>query len=392
VTDKRVLEDQFRQAQKMEAVGRLAGGVAHDFNNLLMVISGYTEVLLDRVDGKDPLHTKVEAIQQAADRATTLTRQLLAFSRKQLLELKVVDVNAIVQDMERLLRPLIGENIDLTTRLEPNVGRTRADAGQLEQVIMNLVVNARDAMPKGGKLLLETAHIGREKARLGRSSGLPAGDYVMLAVTDTGIGMDAETQSKIFEPFFTTKSKEEGTGLGLSVLYNIVRASGGHVRVSSELGRGSTFRIYFPRVSAPAKLGLPELSLEPAHPGKETIVVAEDQPDLRWMICQFLQGLGYSVLEATDGRDAVALAEHYTGRIDLLLTDVVMPHIRGSEVARRMLERRPEMQVLFMSGYTEGEIGSLPGDGEEAQVLQKPFELHVLANRIREVFEARSRR
>jgi CheY-like chemotaxis protein len=256
---------------------------------------------------------------------------------------------------------------------------------------MNLVVNARDAMPKGGKLTLETARLGKGGARLGRSSPAPAGDYVMLAVSDTGVGMDGETQSRIFEPFFTTKSKEAGTGLGLSVLYNIVRSYGGHIHVSSELGRGSTFRIYFPRVSAPEKLGLPELSMEPSHPGKETIVVAEDQPDLRWMICQFLQGLGYSVLEAKDGGDAVALADQYTGRIDLLLTDVVMPHIRGSEVARRMLTRRPEMQVLFMSGYTEGEIGSLPGDGAEAQVLQKPFELHVLAAKIREVFEARSR-
>ena len=392
VTTRRGLEEQGRQSQKMEAVGRLAGGIAHDFNNLLMVIQGYAEIVRQEESVTPEIRKNVDTIVRASTSAASLTRQLLSFSRKHQFTPQVLDVNSRVDQMSEMLLGVLREEMDLVVNLDPHAGCISADPGQIEQVIMNLVVNARDAMPKGGKLTLETVHIGREKARLGRSSGLPAGDYVMLAVSDTGIGMDAETQSRIFEPFFTTKSKEEGTGLGLSVLYNIVRASGGHVRVSSELGRGSTFRIYFPRVSAPAKLGLPELSLEPAHPGKETIVVAEDQPDLRWMICQFLQGLGYSVLEATDGRDAVALAEHYTGRIDLLLTDVVMPHIRGSEVARRMLTRRPEMQVLFMSGYTEGEIGSLPGNGEEAQVLQKPFELHVLANRIREVLEARSRR
>ena len=392
VTTRRGLEEQVRQSQKMEAVGRLAGGIAHDFNNLLMVIQGYAEIVRQEESASPEIRKNVDTIVRASTSAASLTRQLLSFSRKHQFTPQVLEVNTLVDQMSEMLLGVLREEMDLVVNLDPHAGCISADPGQIEQVIMNLVVNARDAMPKGGKLLLETAHIGREKARLGRSSALPAGDYVMLAVSDTGIGMDAETQSKIFEPFFTTKSKEEGTGLGLSVLYSIVRASGGHVRVSSELGRGSTFRIYFPRVSAPAKLGLPELSLEPSHPGKETIVVAEDQPDLRWMICQFLQGLGYSVLEATDGRDAVSLAEHYTGRIDLLLTDVVMPHIRGSEVARRMLERRPEMQVLFMSGYTEGEIGSLPGDGAEAQVLQKPFELHVLASRIREVFEARSRR
>jgi two-component system, cell cycle sensor histidine kinase and response regulator CckA len=392
VTTRRGLEEQVRQSQKMEAMGRLAGGIAHDFNNLLMVIQGYAEIVRQEESVTPEIRKNVDTIVRASTSAAGLTRQLLSFSRKHQFTPQVLELNSLVDQMSEMLLGVLREEMDLVVNLDPHAGCISADPGQIEQVIMNLVVNARDAMPKGGKLTLETVHIGREKARLGRSSGLPAGDYVMLAVSDTGIGMDAETQSRIFEPFFTTKSKEEGTGLGLSVLYNIVRASGGHVRVSSELGRGSTFRIYFPRVSAPAKLGLPELSLEPAHPGKETIVVAEDQPDLRWMICQFLQGLGYSVLEATDGRDAVALAEHYTGTIDLLLTDVVMPHIRGSEVARRMLARRPAMQVLFMSGYTEGEIGSLPGDGEEAQVLQKPFELHVLASKIREVFEARSRR
>src|SRR5215475_11804416 len=247
VTERRALEDQFRQAQKMEAVGRLAGGVAHDFNNLLMVISGYTEVLVDSLCAEDPLQAKAQAIQQAADRATTLTRQLLAFSRKQLLELKVVDVNAIVADMERLLRPLIGETIELTTRLAPDLGHTRADAGQLEQVIMNLVVNAKDAMPQGGKILIQTSPENLDPSSREHSLIQP-GSYVVLSVSDTGVGMDRETQSRIFEPFFTTKEQGKGTGLGLSTVYGIVKQSGGYVMVQSELGRGTTFHIYLPLV------------------------------------------------------------------------------------------------------------------------------------------------
>jgi PAS domain S-box-containing protein len=392
VTTRRGLEEQVRQSQKMEAVGRLAGGIAHDFNNLLMVIQGYAEIVRHEGNVSPEIRKNVDTIVRATTSAANLTRQLLSFSRKHQFVPQALDLNSLVEQMSEMLLGVLREEMDFVVKLQPQAGSISADPGQIEQVIMNLVVNARDAMPKGGKLTLETAHIGREKARLGRSP-LPSGDYVMLSVSDTGIGMDAETQSRMFEPFFTTKSKEEGTGLGLSVLYNIVRSFGGHVRVSSEVGRGSTFRIYFPRVSAPAKVGLPELSLEPAHPGKETILVAEDQPDLRWMICQYLQELGYAVLEAKDGGDAVALAEHYAGRIDLLLTDVIMPHLRGSEVARRMLHRRPDMQVIFMSGYTEGDVGPITNDrGSEAMVLQKPFELHTLASKIREVFETRSRK
>jgi two-component system, cell cycle sensor histidine kinase and response regulator CckA len=393
VTTRRGLEEQVRQSQKMEAVGRLAGGIAHDFNNLLMVIQGYAEIVRQEDNVTPEVRKNVDTIVRATTSAAGLTRQLLSFSRKHQFTPQVLDLNLLVDQMSEMLLGVLREEMDFVVHLAPDAGCISADPGQIEQVIMNLVVNARDAMPKGGKLTLETSRIGKDKARLGRPSGLPAGEYVMLAVTDTGIGMDPETQSKIFEPFFTTKSKEEGTGLGLSVLYNIVRSSGGHVRVSSEVGRGSTFRIYFPRVSAPAKMGLPELSLQPAYPGKETILVAEDQPDLRWMICQFLQQLGYSVLEAKDGADAVALAEHYTGRIDLLLTDVVMPHVRGSEVARKLLARRPDVEVIFMSGYTEGETGSISTNDEKpATILQKPFELTGLASKIREVFETRSRR
>jgi two-component system, cell cycle sensor histidine kinase and response regulator CckA len=358
-----------------------------------MVIQGYAEIVRQEDNVTPEVRKNVDTIVRATTSAAGLTRQLLSFSRKHQFTPQVLDLNLLVDQMSEMLLGVLREEMDFVVHLAPDAGCISADPGQIEQVIMNLVVNARDAMPKGGKLTLETSRIGKDKARLGRPSGLPAGEYVMLAVTDTGIGMDPETQSKIFEPFFTTKSKEEGTGLGLSVLYNIVRSSGGHVRVSSEVGRGSTFRIYFPRVSAPAKMGLPELSLQPAYPGKETILVAEDQPDLRWMICQFLQQLGYSVLEAKDGADAVALAEHYTGRIDLLLTDVVMPHVRGSEVARKLLARRPDVEVIFMSGYTEGETGSIStNDDKPATILQKPFELTGLASKIREVFETRSRR
>jgi two-component system, cell cycle sensor histidine kinase and response regulator CckA len=392
VTNRRALEEQLRQSQKMEAVGRLAGGIAHDFNNLLMVIQGYAEIVRQEENVGPEARKNVDTIVRATMSAASLTRQLLSFSRKHQFTPQVLELNALVEQMSEMLLGVLREEMDFVVHLAPDAGCISADPGQIEQVIMNLVVNARDAMPKGGKLTLETAHIGKGTARLGRSSDVPLGDYVMLAVTDTGVGMDSETQNRIFEPFFTTKGKHEGTGLGLAVLYNIVRSCGGHVRVSSELGRGSTFRIYFPRVSSPAKVGLPELSMEPGLPGRETILVAEDQPDLRWMICQYLQGLGYAVLEAKDGNDAVALAEHYTGRIDLLLTDVVMPQIRGSEVARRMLARRPDLHVVFMSGYTQGDIGSLSGDGDEFTILQKPFDLHTLATKIREVFEARSRR
>ena len=392
VTNRRALEEQLRQSQKMEAVGRLAGGIAHDFNNLLMVIQGYAEILRQEENVSPDARKNVDTIVRATTSAASLTRQLLSFSRKHQFTPQVLDLNSLVEQMTEMLLGVLREEMDFVVHLAPDAGSISADPGQIEQVIMNLVVNARDAMPKGGRLTLETAHIGKGTARLGRSADVPSGDYVMLAVSDTGIGMDEDTQNRIFEPFFTTKGKHEGTGLGLSVLYNIVRSSGGHVRVTSEPGRGSTFRIYFPRVSSPAKLGLPELSMEPGLPGRETILVAEDQPDLRWMICQYLQGLGYAVLEAKDGNDAVALAEHYTGRIDLLLTDMVMPHIRGSEVARRMVARRPDLHIVFMSGYTEGDIGSLSGDGDESTILQKPFDLHTLAAKIREVFEARSRR
>jgi CheY-like chemotaxis protein len=291
-----------------------------------------------------------------------------------------------------MLLGVLRDEMEFLVKLDSDACCISADPGQIEQVIMNLVVNARDAMPHGGELTLETALIATDAPRARRPSGLPHGDFIMLAVTDTGVGMDHDTQSRIFEPFFTTKKKDEGTGLGLSVVYNIVRSSGGLVRVSSEPGRGSTLRIFFPRVAAPPQAEPIEIPAKTARTGRETILVAEDQPDLRWMICQFLQERGYSVLEAKDGGDAVALAEQYKGTIDVLLTDVVMPHIRGSEVARRLSASRPNMKVIFMSGYTESEFGAVPDENLGSGVLlQKPFELDFLALKIREVLQARSR-
>ena len=383
VTDRRALEDQFRQAQKMEAVGRLAGGVAHDFNNLLMVISGYAEVILAQVDPASPLLEKGRAIQLAADRATTLTRQLLAFSRKQLLELKVVDVNAIVQDMERLLRPLIGENIDLVTVLSPQAAHTRADAGQLEQVIMNLVVNAKDAMPAGGRLTLRTENVVLDENHRRGQQFIRPGNYVTLMVSDTGMGMDRETQSRIFEPFFTTKEKGKGTGLGLSTVYGIVKQSGGYVMVQSELGRGTTFQIYLPLVEGAAEkhsVAVPE-----AGGGTETILLVEDEESVRQLVRDTLAAKGYKVLEAENGEAGCAAAASHQGKLDLVITDVVMPGMGGREMVKQLIETRPGTKVLYLSGYTEDAIISDGSIEKGTAFLQKPFTLQSLSRKVREV-------
>jgi two-component system, cell cycle sensor histidine kinase and response regulator CckA len=384
VTDRRALEDQFRQAQKMEAVGRLAGGVAHDFNNLLMVISGYAEVILTDLKFDHPLREKAYAIQQASDRATTLTRQLLAFSRKQLLELKVVDVNAIVADMERLLRPLIGENVALSARLAPEAGYTRADAGQLEQVLMNLVVNAKDAMPNGGKLTIQTQSIVLDESHHRGQTFIRPGNYVMLSVSDTGTGMDKETQSRIFEPFFTTKDKGKGTGLGLSTVYGIVKQSGGYVMVQSEEGRGTTFQIYLPRVE-----GTTEKQVAPVAGttvgGTETVLLVEDEESVRQLVRDTLEARGYKVVEAEDGEVGLAAANRYEGKIDLVITDVVMPGLSGRELVERLAKTRPETKVLYLSGYTEDAVISEGTLESGTAFLQKPFTLQNLSKKVREV-------
>lgn len=383
VTDRRALEDQFRQAQKMEAVGRLAGGVAHDFNNLLMVISGYAEVILAQVDPASPLLEKGRAIQLAADRATTLTRQLLAFSRKQLLELKVVDVNAIVQDMERLLRPLIGENIDLVTVLSPEAAHTRADAGQLEQVIMNLVVNAKDAMPAGGRLTLRTENVVLDENHRRGQQFIRPGNYVTLMVSDTGMGMDRETQSRIFEPFFTTKEKGKGTGLGLSTVYGIVKQSGGYVMVQSELGRGTTFQIYLPLVKGTVEKR--SVTVPEAVGGTETILLVEDEESVRQLVRDTLSAKGYKVLEAENGEAGFAAAASHQGKLDLVITDVVMPGMGGREMVKQLIETRPGIKVLYLSGYTEDAIISDGSIEKGTAFLQKPFTLQSLSRKVREV-------
>ena len=384
VTDRRALEDQFRQAQKMEAVGRLAGGVAHDFNNLLMVIGGYAEVILAKLDVKDPLHEKGRAIQQAADRATTLTRQLLAFSRKQLLELKVVDVNAIVEDMERLLRPLIGENVELATVLDPSAGHTRADAGQLEQVLMNLVVNAKDAMPTGGRLTIYTQNIALDESHRRGQTFIRPGNYVMLSVSDTGMGMNKETQSRIFEPFFTTKEKGKGTGLGLSTVYGIVKQSGGYVMVQSEEARGTTFQIYLPRVDEPAEKH-PAPATHAALGGNETVLLVEDEESVRQLVRDTLMAKGYCVVEAEDGEAGMAAAAGHKGKIDLVITDVVMPGMGGRELVKQITQVRPETKVLYLSGYTEDSVVSEGSIESGTAFLQKPFTLQSLSRKVREV-------
>jgi len=383
VTERRVLEDQFRQAQKMEAVGRLAGGVAHDFNNLLMVISGYAEVMLTAFEADHPMREKALAIQQASDRATTLTRQLLAFSRRQLLELKVVDVNAIVADMERLLRPLIGEAVEFIASLTPEAAHTRADAGQLEQVLMNLVVNAKDAMPGGGTLTLQTEKIVVDEThRLGPTFIRP-GQYVMLSVRDTGMGMDKETQSRIFEPFFTTKEKGKGTGLGLSTVYGIVKQTGGYVMVQSEPGHGSTFQIYLPRVEGVAEKQAAPVALT-ALGGTETVLLVEDEESVRQLVRETLAAKGYRVMEAQNGESGIAVAAQHDGKIDLVITDVVMPGMGGRELVKQLAQSRPQTRVLYLSGYTEDAIseGTLESG---APFLQKPFTLQNLSRKVREV-------
>jgi two-component system cell cycle sensor histidine kinase/response regulator CckA len=391
ITDRIRLEEQLRQAQKMEAVGRLAGGVAHDFNNILTAISSYSELLLTDFATEDPRRADVEEIRKATDRAAALTRQLLAFSRRQVLQPKVVDLNAVIAGAEKLLRRLIGEDVALVTRLDPALGAVRADAGQLEQVIMNLAVNARDAMQTGGTLTLETENVVIEAStRTAEQSIVAPGRYVLIRVRDTGAGMDAETRRHLFEPFFTTRDKGKGTGLGLATVYGIVKQSGGFIWVDSEPGRGATFRIYFPRVDEAAPPAEPAAAgAEPAAAGTETILLVEDEDAVRAVARESLRRRGYRVLEATNGETALEIAAGFEGHIGLLLTDVVMPGLSGRALADRLAPTRPGTRVLFMSGYTDDAIvqhGVLePG----LSFLQKPFTPDVLAQKVREVLDRR---
>ena len=391
VTERRVLEQQLRQSQKMEAVGRLAGGIAHDFNNLLMVISGYSEFLLERLGGEPHLRGPAQEIASASERASSLTRQLLAFSRKQMLAPRIVNLNDIATENLKMLTRMIGEDIDLVMTPGKTLWSVRADAGQIEQVIMNLAVNARDAMPSGGKLTIETANITLDEEYARVHAPLNAGDYVMVSISDTGAGMDAETQSHIFEPFFTTKGTK-GTGLGLSTVYGIIKQSGGYIWVYSEVGRGTTFKIYLPRVPSIEEPAMHTIAapaqFQKVEPGTETILLVEDEANLRYLARQYLEKQGYRVIEAADGAVAMQIAVAHEGVIHLLLTDVIMPGMNGRELAQRISEIRPNVKVLYMSGYTENVIGQDGTLDAGVRLLQKPFNLRDLKSKVREVLDA----
>jgi two-component system, cell cycle sensor histidine kinase and response regulator CckA len=387
VTDRKKLEEQFRQAQKMEAVGRLAGGIAHDFNNLLMVIQGYADLLAERIPAGDSLRRNAEQIQVAAQRAASLTQQLLAFSRKQMLAPKVLNVDSVVADMEKMLRRLIGEDIELRTSATKDLWLVKADRGQIEQVIMNLAVNARDAMPHGGRLTIETANVEFEAAVSHPATAIPAGKYVMLAVTDNGVGMDEKTQTHIFEPFFTTKEKGKGTGLGLATVYGVVKQSGGYIWVYSEPGHGTTFKIYLPQIADEISVGGRDRvsGTKDLPKGTEVVLLVEDEAGVRDLAREYLEMSNYTVIVAADGHTALELASMHAGPIDLLMTDVVMPGIGGRELAERIRRLRPGIKVLFMSGYTEHAVNQQGALGEDVVLLQKPFTLPVLASKLREI-------
>jgi signal transduction histidine kinase/CheY-like chemotaxis protein len=388
VTEKKRLDQQLRQAQKMEAVGRLAGGIAHDFNNLLGVIIGYSEILQDGLSQNEPLSRKAAAIKRAGLRAASLTRQLLAFSRKQVLDLSVLNLNTVVTDTLKMLRRLISEDIETSVILAPGLGSIKADQGQIEQVIMNLALNARDAMPKGGKLTIATANVDLDGLHSHHYSAVLPGSYVLLMVSDTGHGMSAETQSHIFEPFFTTKEMGNGTGLGLATVYGVVKQSEGYIWVDSELGRGTTFKVYLPRVREAAPMPSAVKGKQETAKGSETVLVVEDAQPLLELASELLKDNGYTVLEAANGADAIQLVERHQGLIDLLLTDVIMPGMGGRQLAERLIPRLPKMKVLYMSGYTDDAIvhhGILePG----IALIQKPFTAETLARKVREVLQA----
>jgi PAS domain S-box-containing protein len=381
------LEDQLRQAQKMEAVGRLAGGVAHDFNNLLTVITGRCELLLRRLGETGPLSRDANLVLEAARRAGALTRQLLAFSRKQVLAPKVLDLNVVVADTETILRRLIGEDVELVTILGAPLGRVKADQGQIEQVIMNLAVNARDAMPRGGRLCIETAAITLEDGDGRVQAGMRPGAYVLLRVSDTGCGMDAETMSHLFEPFFTTKGPGKGTGLGLCTVYGIVKQSGGDIRVTSEPGKGTTFKIYLPRFDDEVEPVPPSLPASGAPTGSETVLLVEDEDAIRDLAQEILRMNGYVVLAAASCEDALRLAAQHPGPVHLLMTDVIMPQMDGRRLAQQIAPLRPQMRVLYVSGYTDDAIAQHGVLEPGTEFLQKPFTPDGLVARVREILD-----
>jgi hypothetical protein len=390
ISERRNLELQLRQALKMEAIGRLAGGVAHDFNNLLMVIKGHTELLLNVLPPSDHVARKIEQIDRSADRAAALTRQLLAFSRMQVLQPQVINLNSIVEEMGKLLPRLIGEDIELVVRPAEELGAIRADASQMEQIIMNLAVNSRDAMPNGGKLFIETRNADLDQTYTASHPLMKPGAYIQLTVSDTGCGMDEETQSHIFEPFFTTKEKGKGTGLGLATVYGIVKQSGGFIWVYSELDKGTSFKIYLPRVDQVEEhSGAPTLTAE-VPTGSETILLTEDEQDVREIAREFLESGGYKVVEAKDASEAVQLARQHSGAIDLLVTDMVMPGMTGQELAVQLQREYPGLCIVFMSGYSEHAATEMANADPAVRLLSKPFSRGALLRTVREILRSKT--
>jgi len=388
VTQRKRLEEQLMHARKMEAVGRLAGGVAHDFNNMLTVVSGYAQMILDQAPALDPLRGHAEEILRAAGRAAALTNQLLAFSRPQIARPRVFGVNTVLTQAAKMLHRLIGEDIELSLSLSPDAGNIKADPGRLEQAIVNLAANARDAMPTGGRITIETANTTLDDTYAKTHLDVQPGEYVMIAVSDDGNGMDAETRRRIFEPFFTTKAKGKGTGLGLAMVYGIVKQAGGDIWVYSELGKGTVFKLYFPRVREPAS-ALGGHSAPPlAREGGETVLVVEDERDVRELTAKMLKRMGYHALAAAGGAEALAIAGSYAGRIALVVTDVVMPDMGGGRLAEELRRRRPDIKILFISGYTGNTISKRDALGAAA-FLAKPFSREELARKVREALGGR---
>ena len=386
ISQRKQLEEQLLHAQKMEAVGRLAGGVAHDFNNMLTVIAGYNRMILDELSTMDPLRGYAEEILKAADRAGALTNQLLAFSRRQIMQPRVINVNAVLAQTEKMLHRLIGEDVELVLNLGRNVGNIKADPGHVEQAIVNLAVNARDAMPLGGRITIETADVFLDEHYARTHMGVKPGEFAMLAVSDTGHGMDAETRRHIFEPFFTTKERTRGTGLGLSTVYGIVKQSGGSIQVDSEVGKGTTFEIYLPLVHGK---GEPVSCASPAnvHKGTETVLLVEDDDQVRHLAEHILQRCGYTVHVAANGEKAISFLERHHGSLELLVTDVVMPGMSGPELAAYFVKHWPASKVLYISGYTDDAIGDHGVLQEGINLLQKPFTPVTFGEKVREVLD-----
>ena len=387
ISERKQLEEHLRETQKMEAVGQLAGGVAHDFNNMLTIITGHGDLLVETTSLNEDQHQSIEQIRLAAKRAANLTTKLLAFSRRQMLRPKVLDLNAVVASMEQMLRPLLGVDIDLVTLLNSSLGHVKADPSQLEQVIINLAMNAQDAMPEGGRLTFETANVELDEAQAKQHLEARVGRHVMLVVSDTGVGMDAKTQAHIFEPFFTTKPKDKGTGLGLSTVYGIVKQSGGFISVESTPGRGTSFKIYLPQVEAPLDTDQSETPPTSMPHGSETVLIAEDEPGVLTLVCETLRTHGYTVLEARNGKEALAMGRQYQGTIHLLLTDVVMPQMNGREVSERLLLMRPDVKVIYMSGYTDDAVLRHGVVANGVNFLPKPFTPGAVVRTVRKTLD-----